>query len=318
MRAAGAAEVRSGSGRYHRALHPIQPTRSISPRAAHAPQVFAFVLSLWLLVLPVGPLEGPILAAGRPILASAELVAQNQASPESSLVALVNVDRAAVGLRPLLVDSRLAAIAGQRSAAMAAAGHLSHVQPDGRTAVDMIAAAGITWYGAGESIGWNTYRGLSDSMRVVNDGWLSSPEHAAIIRSTDYNYIGVGLGVTAGGDRYWTAIFLRGPDRTAPWAKMLAPEPGASILLASGRGTRRVIWSWTGDDRQLAVLTSGLRSFEVQRRIDGGAWVSLWTSTDRRSWSSSVPAGHRVQMRVRARDNAGNVGTWTSPVGVSA
>ena len=52
---------------------------------------------------------------------------------------------------------------------------------------------------------------------------MNSAEHAEIIRSTAFNYFGVGLGVTAGGDRYWTALFLRGPDRTAPWAKMLAP-----------------------------------------------------------------------------------------------
>ena len=240
------------------------------------------------------------------------------ATAESSLVAIINADRAAVGLLPLRLDARLSAIGHERSASMAATGQLSHVQSDGRTMVDLVRAAGITWYALGETIGWNTYSSLRDSTNVVNRGWLSSPEHAAIIRSPDYNYLGVGLGVTAHGDRFWTAIFLRGPDRTAPWAKILSPTSGSYVTLASRRQVRLVTWSWTGDDRPLAELTSGLRSFEVQRRVDGGAWVSVWTSTTRRSWSTSVGVGHRVQVRVRARDNAGNVGAWSSPVSFSA
>jgi uncharacterized protein YkwD len=261
----------------------------------------------------------PALAAVGPatplVAGAADLTA---ATAEASLVSMINADRAAVGLLPLRLDARLSAIAGERSASMAAAGQLSHVQPDGRTAVDMIRADGITWYAVGETIGWNTNPRLRDSTVVVNRGWLSSPEHAAIIRSPDYNYFGVGLGVTADGGRYWTAIFIRGPDRTAPWAKMLAPTRGLYVTLASRRQVRLVTWSWTGDDLRLAALTSGLRSFEVQRRVDGGAWVSVWTSTTRRSWSSSVGLGHRVQVRVRARDNAGNVGAWSSAVGLSA
>jgi hypothetical protein len=201
---------------------------------------------------------------------------------------------------------------------MAASGQLSHVQADGRTAVDLVRAAGIAWYAVGETIGWNNYPGLASSLNVVNTGWLSSPEHAAIIRSTDYNYLGVGLAVTARGDRYWTVIFLRGPDRTPPWAKMLAPAPGSYAILASRRTVRLVTWTWTGNDSPLATLMSGLRSFEVQRRVDGGAWASVWTSTTRRSWSTSVGLGHRVQVRVRGCDRAGNVGPWSSAVGLSA
>ncbi len=99
---------------------------------------------------------------------------------------------------------------------------------------------------------------------------------------------------------------------------MLAPAPGTYATLASGRRVRLVTWSWSGDDILLAALTAGLRSFEIQRRVDGGAWISIWTSTGRRSWSTYVPAGHRISVRVRARDNAGNVGSWSSAVGLSA
>ena len=233
---------------------------------------------------------------------------RSPASAESSLVALINADRAAAGLLPLRLDARLSAIAHERSASMAESGQLSHVQSDGRTMADLVQAAGITWYSLGETIGWNNYPSLGDSTSVVNLGWMTSPEHVAIIRSTAFNYFGVGLSTTASGDRYWTAIFLRGPDRTAPSATMGAPMSGSYVTLASRSQVHLVTWSWTGVDPRLATLTSGLRSFEVQRRVDGGAWVSVWTSTTRRSWSTSVSVGHRVQVRVRARDNAGNVG----------
>jgi uncharacterized protein YkwD len=281
--------------------------------------VIAFVLAAVMLGIPAGPAAIPVLAAAQPAtIPVATTATLTVPTAEASLVARVNADRAEVGLAALRVDSRLSSIARERSGAMAAAGQLSHVQPDGRTAVDLIRAAGITWYDVGETIGWNNYPGLASSLNVVNMGWLSSPEHAAIIRSTDYNYVGVGLAVTARGDRYWTVIFLRGPDRTPPWAKMVVPAPGSYAILASRRTVRLVTWTWTGNDSPLAALMSGLRSFEVQRRVDGGAWVSVWTSTTRRSWSTSVGLGHRVQVRVRARDNAGNVGPWSSAVGLSA
>jgi uncharacterized protein YkwD len=304
-------------------LHANRFTLSTRHRAVLAPLAFALVIAVGTLVAPAGPAARPALAAAQPTAAQpAAAVASaadlSLAAAESSLVLMINADRAAAGLRPLRVDARLSAIASERSASMAAAGRLSHVQSDGRTMVDLIKANDITWYAAGETIGWNNYPSLRDSTSVVNRGWMNSVEHAAIIRSTAYNYLGVGLSLTARGTRYWTAIFLRGPDRTAPWAKMLAPTAGSNATLASRRRVILVTWSWTGDDRPLAALSSGLRSFEVQRRIDGGPWVSVWTSTTSRVWSSSVSVGHRVQIRVRARDRVGNVGAWSSPMSFSA
>jgi uncharacterized protein YkwD len=289
---------------------------STRQRGAPAPLAFAFVVAVGALVMLAGPAARPTFAVALPagVAAPADL---SSAAAESSLVRMINADRAAVGLRPLRIDARLSAIARERSASMAAASRLSHVQSDGRTLVDLIKANGISWSAVGETIGWNDYSSLRNSVNVVNRGWMNSPEHAAIIRSTAYNYLGVGLGMTARGDRYWTAIFLRGPDRTAPWAKMAAPTAGSYATLSSGRRVRLVTWSWTGDDRPLAVLTSGLRSFEVQRRIDDGAWVSVGTATTGRRWSSSVWVGHRFAVRVRARDKAGNVGGWSSPVSFS-
>ncbi len=303
-------------------MHTNRFTLLTRHRSALAPLAFALVIAVGALVAPTGPAARPALGAaqpvtGQPVADAANAADLSLAAAESNLVSMINADRAAAGLRPLRVDTRLSAIARERSASMAAAGRLSHVQSDGRTMVDLIRANGITWYAAGETIGWNNRSSLPASTSVVNQDWMNSAEHAAIIRSTAYNYLGVGLSLTARGNRYWTAIFIRGPDRTAPWAKMVAPTAGSYATLLSGRGVRHVTWNWTGDDRPLAALTSGLRSFEVQRQVDDGAWVSIWTSTTSCRWSSSVWVGHRFSVRVRARDRAGNVGDWSSPMSFS-
>ena len=288
-------------------MHTNRFTLLARHRGALAPLAFALVIAVGALVAPTAMTSAAVAGAADLSLAAAE----------SSLASMINADRAAAGLRPLRVDARLSAIAAERSASMAAAGRLSHVQSDGRTMVDLIRANGITWYAAGETIGWNNRSSLPASTSVVNQDWMNSAEHAAIIRSTAYNYVGVGLSVSARGNRYLTAIFIRGPDRTAPWAKMVAPTAGPYATLSSGREVRQVTWNWAGDDRPLAALTSGLRSFEVQRQIDDGAWVSVGTSTTSCRWSSSVWVGHRFSVRVRARDRAGNVGDWSSPMSFS-
>jgi uncharacterized protein YkwD len=311
-------ETGRGPASYHRVLRTIGLTLSTRHRAPLAPLGFAFVMAVAMLVAPAGPAVRPTFAAAQQVAVAPGVSDPGLVAAESSLAAMINADRAAVGLLPLRVDGQLSAIARGRSTSMAAAGRLSHVQSDGRTVTDLITADGITWYSAGETIGWNDYPSLRDSTNVVNRGWMTSPEHASIVRSTAYNYLGVGLGLTADGDRYWTAIFLRGPDRTSPWARMLAPTAGASATLSSGRQVRLVTWRWTGEDRPLAALTSGLRSFEIQRRVDDGAWVAVGTSTTGYRWASSVWVGRRVQVRVRARDRAGNVGDWSPPVSFSA
>jgi uncharacterized protein YkwD len=299
-------------------LRCIRIPRSAHFRAARAPLAFAFVIALGALAVLAGPAVRPAAAMTRTLMTTVDAADLSPATAEMTLVAMINADRAAVGLAPLRMDARLSAIAHERSASMAAAGQLSHVQSDGWTMTNLIQAAGITWYSAGETIGWNNYPKLGDSTRVVNQGWMSSPEHTAIIRSTTYNYFGLGLGISPTGGRYWTAIFLRGPDLTPPWAKMSAPATGSFVTLASRGQALQVTWTWTGADRPLAALTAGLRSFDVQRQVDGGAWVFVRTSTTSRSWSGSIQVGHRIAVRVRARDRAGNVGSWSTPVSVSA
>lgn len=225
---------------------------------------------------------------------------------EAAMVALLNADRTALGLVPMRTDARLMAIARARSDDMIAKGYFSHTQPDGRNVFDILTSAGITWYNAGEIIAWNNYP-MDVTASTANRQWMDSPGHHAIIVSTDYNYVGVGLAVDPDtGKKMWTAVYLKGPDRTgarAAWGtRSVAPTAIA--------GTRRVSLQWSGSDPRLQVLTAGLKGFTVQRRTDRGSWATVWSGTTATSGSLTLTTGHVYDLRIAAVDKRGNWGDW--------
>jgi uncharacterized protein YkwD len=240
--------------------------------------------------------------------ASADMTAPQA---EAQVVQLLNQQRAAVGAVALRVDSRLTTIARSRSADMAVKGYFDHRQPDGRYAWDLINAAHIAWYQAGENIAWNNWTTLRDAATGAASQWRNSAPHYAITTDRNYNYFGVGLAVDqTSGKKFWTAVFMKGPDRTGAVARI------SSLVLSGAGATRTVSLSWRGADVRLSVLTSGLYTFQLQRRIDRGTWLTLASSTTATSRKASVAHGHLYEYRVRARDRAGNYGAWTVPVAV--
>ena len=79
---------------------------------------------------------------------------------EAKVATLLNQQRTDVGRIVLRVDARLSAIARARSEDMAAKGYFAHQQPDGDWAWDLMTAAGVKWYAAGEIIAWNSWADL--------------------------------------------------------------------------------------------------------------------------------------------------------------
>ncbi len=224
---------------------------------------------------------------------------------ETTLGQLVNGERTAQGLVELQLDPDAMAIARRRAETMAATDLLSHENPDGSNVFDAINAAGIPWFGAGEVIGWNNYPAAPDSTAQAVLAWLGSPPHRAILLSGDYNYAGFGAAVSPiSGNRYYAGVVLKRTDRTAAWAKALTTSARA-IDPTHARVTVR----WTGGDPQLQVLTAGLRDYEVQRRVAGGAWRSLGFRTGT-SVTETLPRARTYEYRIRARDRAGNRSPW--------
>ena len=225
---------------------------------------------------------------------------------EKSVLTLTNRRRAAAGLVSLRWDSRLAELAGDRAAYMARSGNFSHTQSNGTDVFDMIQAADITWYAAGEIIAWNTAAALDYSAAFAVQGWMGSPSHKAIVLSKGYNYVGFGLAISDSGKRYWAGVYLKGPDRTGGWSKIV--DTAKRNLNSTDV---RVSIKWAGGDRRLQVLTSGFRYYQVQARRNGGTWRSypLTTST---SMTKTWRRHNTIDVRVRARDRAGNWGAWAT------
>lgn len=219
--------------------------------------------------LIVAATAGPV-AAARPAFNSSTLI---QAEPHPG--SLVNAERVKHGLLALEFDPDVMAIATRRAETPAATDLLSHTNPDGSRVFDAIVEAGIPWFGAGEVIGWNSHQSVTDSAAQVVAVWLESPGHAAVLLSADFNYVGFGVAVSpTTGYHYFAGVFLKRTDRTGAWVK------GGTTPVVSLDATRsRITVRWTGGDPILQVLTAGVRDYEVQRRVVGGAWRALGLRT---------------------------------------
>ncbi len=249
-----------------------------------------------------------LLAVSLAPVASASVAMPSEASvsaAETSALTRINDQRASRGLVRLRLDSRLAALARERAVYMAENDLLSHTHAGGQAVWDLMSAQGIAWYGAGEIIALNSTSALTSSAATAVKSWLGSAPHKAIMLSTQYNYIGMGVAVSpTTGRRYWAGVFMKGPDRTGAWVKITS----VAKSVASAK-TAKVVIRWTGADTRLQVLTSGLARYETQRRVDGGAW-SATTVTGTRSTTKWWARHHVYQFRIRAVDKAGNPGSW--------
>jgi uncharacterized protein YkwD len=273
------------------------------PIRRHSPRHAVFVVAALMAVAALG---------SRPASAAAADLTVPEA--EQEVVRLLNAERANAGLVALRVDPRLRAIARARSADMAAKGYFSHTQPDGRKVFDLLTARSIKWYAAGEVIAWNNWPSLADSASNARNGWMGSPSHRSIVLSGSYNYFGIGLAVDAAtGNRLWTGVFIKGPDRTGGWVAFKTPSvPAIAIAAASTARYRTVTVSWRGGDVRLAVLTAGLRHYQVQVRTDGGSWRWFSRATTTPSRSIRLWRGHTYVFRARACDRVGNCGRWSN------
>ncbi len=247
------------------------------------------------------PLSGTVAASDPPAPEPVSAAILTQSG--SDLVILTNRKRAELGLVALRVDPDLMAIARARAEVMAANDVMSHTEPNGQKVFDRLDAAGLTWYSAGEIIAWNNYPTEPLSVGEAIYAWMNSPSHHDIMVSTGYNYVGFGAAVSATGLRYYAGVFVEEPDQTGAWARF-----GTISKHRVGAHRVRVTIRWSGGDTRLQVLTSGLRYFQVQRRRVGGRWHSITTTAhhQRVLWTR----GRHYQVRIRARDRAGNWGAW--------
>lgn len=121
-------------------------------------------------------------------------------SYEQKVVALVNDQRAANGLKPLTLNEKLSDVARAKSQDMHDKKYFSHTSPTYGSPFDMMKTFGISYRAAGENIAM----GYATPEAVV-DGWMNSPGHRANILNASFTQIGVGY-VSSG--NYWTQMFI--------------------------------------------------------------------------------------------------------------
>lgn len=128
---------------------------------------------------------------------------------ERELFDLINAERAAAGLAPYVLDSRLTQIARTRSQQLIDQGYFGHVDPYGYSMyVELLAYFGITRYAwAGENLAMNNYP-ADQAAGVALRGLMNSPTHRANLLAGDFTRIGVGLVTDGQGRHFFTMIFL--------------------------------------------------------------------------------------------------------------
>ena len=105
----------------------------------------------------------------------------------------INKERRAMGLRPLGIDTRLAAAARWHAADVAGAGFLGHRGSGGATMRSRLARAGFPWRSAAENVA-----GGQDSAEHVVRSWMESPGHRANILGADFQQVGLAYSVGVG------------------------------------------------------------------------------------------------------------------------
>jgi uncharacterized protein YkwD len=119
--------------------------------------------------------------------------AARMAAPSATLC-LVNRQRRAHRIAPLIGNARLGLAANRHAADMIRRGYFAHLSPEGTSFVDRLRSAGYirgcAW-AAGETLAWGSGTESSPWSRVA--AWMHSPPHRAILLSATYREVGIGV-----------------------------------------------------------------------------------------------------------------------------
>lgn len=163
---------------------------------------------------------GAVLLTGmhmRPLPTAAQAVSygsETAARYAEEVAQIVNRERAAYGLEPLIFSEKLSAPAQVRAQEIQSV--FSHTRPNGQSCFTAINEAGIRYTYAGENIAY----GQRDPAAVM-DAWMHSEGHRANILNARVTHIGVGV-TERGGVYYWSQFFAAsdqletGTQTTAP------------------------------------------------------------------------------------------------------
>lgn len=108
-------------------------------------------------------------------------------SDEQAMIDLVNKERVARGIKPLVFNLKLRNIARAHSEDMFIRGYFSHYSPEGFTVADRAIKEGVDFLAIGENLAY------APDVELAHKGLMNSEGHRANILSSDFGKIGVGV-----------------------------------------------------------------------------------------------------------------------------
>lgn len=106
---------------------------------------------------------------------------------ETAMLAMVNKERTARGLKALQADPEMTAVARAHSADMFARGYFAHVNPDGKNPFQRMKEANVIFTAAGENLA------LSQTVKMAHTNLMNSPGHKANILNPAFGRLGIGI-----------------------------------------------------------------------------------------------------------------------------
>lgn len=125
---------------------------------------------------------------------------------EQLLLDAMNEARTAAGLSTIAPRADLTGVARARSEEMIRLDYFAHFHPEGTSAYEFLAAAGITFSAAGENL-VKTFGDVQHSVDIGFEALWNSPAHRENILKSRYAWVGVGSHVGDDGTVIITTIF---------------------------------------------------------------------------------------------------------------
>lgn len=142
------------------------------------------------------------------------------------VVELTNKERAAKGLKPLVMDSTLMELAMLRAIEIKANKNMQHIRPNGEKGYDIIEDAwGFVWVSSE-----NIARGQSSAEEVMGQ-WMNSQGHRTNILYPDFNRMGAGVC-----DGHWVQLFANTDRQTPALPKSAARTDEVTVFITIVRG----------------------------------------------------------------------------------
>lgn len=105
---------------------------------------------------------------------------------EQKMFQQVNIERAKIGVKPLIWDEKRAQVGRAHSKDMFQRGYFSHYSPEGKDVGDRLQEEGIDYTVAGENLA------LAPDVNRAHSGLINSPGHKRNIQDPAFNKVGIG------------------------------------------------------------------------------------------------------------------------------